>query len=260
MNADMTVPPAVILGRLPDLANSTDQVMLLGEQFSAAAMAQDCWEASLRRSAVGRTAGVFLSRNMTSDPTRNAGISGGCMISHANAAPISTLGDLAEITAGNWASFGQLVEQAKAIASAPPESAHDRFARALKNWKGLLAPNHFDAMVLHLDRLLGDQVELDDEGIVPSLGSIEDLLSFLSSRPWARPPAVGLTRTGQFAVSWSRPTPTRDLSITFLGNGSVKWYAYGLGRRGKSSAAGSSERLDLPTLLARLGCDGWLAE
>lgn len=140
-----------------------------------------------------------------------------------------------------------------------PLTTLERFVRALSEWKGLLAPDHFDAMARHVNRLLSDQEELDEDNITPSPNSFDDMLSFLSGQPWDRAPAVGLNRRGQFSVSWGKSRPKVDVTLTFLGEGSIKWYVYGLGRKSTSSAAGTSDRPDLTTILSRLGCDDWMA-
>lgn len=145
------------------------------------------------------------------------------------------------------------------LKAAPPATTIERFARALSEWKGLLAPDHFDALVQHIERLLSDQEELDEDGITPSSSSFDDLLSFLSSRPWDKAPAVGLNRKGQFLVSWTRSHPYTDVTLAFLGEGSIKWYVFGLGRKGHGSAAGTSDRGDLAGILISLGCDYWMA-
>jgi hypothetical protein len=139
------------------------------------------------------------------------------------------------------------------------ETTVKRFSEALGEWRGLLAPDHFDAMTRQIDRLLSDQEELDEDKIVPSLSSFDDLLAFLSARPWDRAPAVGLNKRGHFSVSWGKPHPHTDVTLTFLGEGSVKWYVFGLGRRRTGSAAGTSDRADLTTVLSPLGCDEWMA-
>lgn len=139
------------------------------------------------------------------------------------------------------------------------DSTVERFSRALAEWRGLLAPDHFDAMVRHIDRLLSDEEELEEDNVVPSLSSFDDMLAFLSGRPWVRTPAAGLNRRGQFSISWGKAHPQVDVTLTFLGEGSVKWYLYGLGKRRIGSAVGTSDRADLPTMLSRLGCDEWMA-
>ena len=139
-----------------------------------------------------------------------------------------------------------------------PATTLERFVRALGEWKGLLAPDHFDAMVQHVDRLLSDQDELDEDNIVPSPSSFDDLLGFLSSRPWDKAPAAGLNRRGQFSVSWTKSRPHTDVTLTFLGEGSVKWYVFGIGKKGNGSAAGTSDRADVVGILTQLGCDNWM--
>jgi hypothetical protein len=140
----------------------------------------------------------------------------------------------------------------------PPGSMLERFVRALGGWKGLLAPDHFGAMAQHVERLLSDQEELDEDGVSPSLSSFDDLLSFLSSRPWDKAPAVGLNRRGQFSVSWTRARPHTDVTLTFLGESRVKWYVFGLGKKRNGSAAGTSDRADVIGILTQLGCDNWM--
>jgi len=140
-----------------------------------------------------------------------------------------------------------------------PPTQIERFERALGEWKGLLAPDHFEAIAWHIQRMLSDQEELDEDNVAPSLSSFDDMLAFLSSRPWDRPPAVGMSKNGQFSASWAGPSPHRDVTLTFLGEGLIKWYVYGLGRKSAGSATGSCDRYDLPGLLTRLGCDSWMA-
>ena len=135
----------------------------------------------------------------------------------------------------------------------------ERFTRALGEWRGLLAPDHFDRMAQHVNRLLSDEEEIDEENTVPSPSSFDDMLAFLSGRPWDKAPTVGLNRRGQFSMSWGKSHPQVDVTLTFLGEGSVKWYVYGLGRRATGSAAGTSDRADVTTILSRLGCDEWMA-
>jgi hypothetical protein len=114
-------------------------------------------------------------------------------------------------------------------------------------------------MTDHAARLLGDQEELDEDGTVPSRSSFDDLLAFLSNRPWVKAPAVGLNRSGCFSTSWAPSGSSReDVTLTFLGGGLMKWYVYGLGRKKTGSATGTAERLDLQTVLAGLGCVDWM--
>jgi hypothetical protein len=140
-----------------------------------------------------------------------------------------------------------------------PRTLLERFIRALGEWRGLLAPDHFDRMAQQVNRLLSDEEEIEEDNTVPSLSSFDDTLAFLSGRPWDKAPAVGLNRRGQFSVSWGKLHPQVDVTLTFLGEGSVKWYVYGLGRRATGSAAGTSDRADVTTILFRLGCDEWMA-
>jgi hypothetical protein len=139
-----------------------------------------------------------------------------------------------------------------------PRTSLERFARALGEWKGLLAPDHFDSMMRHIDRILSDEEELQDDQVTPSLSSFDDMLAFLGGRPWDRAPAVGLNGKGQFSASWGKAHPKSDVTLTFLGEGVVKWYLYGLGRRRRGSAVGTSDRADLSAMLSRLGCDEWM--
>ena len=151
-----------------------------------------------------------------------------------------------------------LVSDHQAVRNADVSTA-ERFARALGEWKGLLAPHHYDAMAFHADRLLRDQDELDEDGIVPSPSSFDDLIAFLAGRPWAKSPAVGLSAQGRFSGSWAHVgTPQSDVTLTFLGGGTVKWYVYGIGKKRTGSAAGTIDRPDLPGLLAKLECDDWM--
>jgi len=137
-----------------------------------------------------------------------------------------------------------------------------QFRRRLDGWRGLLTPRHYDAMGAHIERLLGDEDELKEEGITPSIGSLDDLLMFLASRHWTKPPAIGLDRQGCFALSWAPARQVKaDLTLTFLGNGSVRWYVYDARDRARpaSSATGVSRRDEMPAILAAFGCDAWAA-
>jgi len=258
----MTVPPSVILKPLlgESLANATDQLHVASAVYVPGADLRTfigaAWDKPVRCK-IGKAGGVFLSRNMTSDPAR-------CRIVISEDAALRGViceqGDLSGITVAAGESVSERIEQAKAAIASNTETPLSRFSHALEHWKGLLAPHHYDALVCHLDRLLSEEEELEDEGIAPSIGSFEDLLIFLAARPWAKAPALGMTKVGQFAASWSQHQPTRDVSVTFLGDGAVKWYAYGLGKRSKGSVAGTGDRFDLPALLSRMGCDDWLVE
>jgi hypothetical protein len=140
-----------------------------------------------------------------------------------------------------------------------PKTTLERFTRALGGWKGLLAPDHFDSIMRHIERMLSDEEELEEDQVVPSPSSFDDMLAFFTGRPWDRASAVGLNRRGQFSVSWGKSHPNVDITLTFLGEGVVKWYVYGLGKRHRGSAVGTSDRADLPAVLSRLGCDEWMA-
>jgi hypothetical protein len=205
---------------------------------------------------------VFLSRNMTSRPILCATAPlGGIGRVHGNKIA-ATVRDLASTTAAiGIGAVIRLSGGCDARAPASPTPVVARFSRALDEWKGLLAPDHYDAMSRHVERLLSDQEELDEDGIVPSSSSFDDLLTFLAARSWIRSPALGFNRSGQFSASWSRGRPIRsDVTLTFLGDGTVKWYVYGLGRRRTGSAAGKGERLDLAEILSGLGCDAWMVD
>ncbi len=139
-------------------------------------------------------------------------------------------------------------------------TAAQQFEEALLRWRGLVAPHHLEAMQAHVERLLGDEDELREDDISPSMRSFDELLEFLARRRWARPPAVGLDRRGCFSLSWIRARDIRaDLTLTFLGDGLVRWYFFDASNPGApiSSAAGTAQRKDLSRILAGFGCEKW---
>ena len=159
-----------------------------------------------------------------------------------------------------WAAVGR--HSVPQTGTSPEPRTLLRFRLILDQWKGLLVPRHYDAMRAHIERLLGDEDELKEEGITPSIGSFDDLLMFLASRPWTKPPAIGLDKRGCFALSWAPARQVKaDLTLTFLGNGSVRWYIYDARDRARPalSATGVSRRDEMPGILAAFGCDAWAA-
>lgn len=137
-----------------------------------------------------------------------------------------------------------------------------RFQRTLDDWKGLLASRHYDAMRAHIERLLADEEELETEGIKPSIWSIRDLLAFLADRPWSKAPAVGLDSKGRFSISWAAAHPAKaDLTLTFLGNGSVRWYVYDACDMDRPALSGTGvDRMTrISRIVASYGCNVWAA-
>ena len=280
MNADMTAPPVVerrnqSLGSLSDETTRTLPSPVARLDVDAAALTHHVRRAisflRLGTCVAGgwqrANQGVFLSRNMTATTIASAGA---LLVDRSFArltgvTPAQILatekGDLTSITTTPRRNEGRHETAAgeAAAADGPSPTILERLSQALAEWKGLLAPDHFDAMKFHVDRLVSDQGELDEDEITPSPSSFDDLLAFLASRPWSRAPAVGLSRNGQFSASWGRSQPAKsDVTLTFRGDGSVKWYVFGLGKRHMGSAAGTSERLDLPRILVGLKCDDWM--
>jgi hypothetical protein len=269
VNTDMTAPPVVrnkqfgsTLSADTAEAALSRQAQLALDNFRqalwAAASVEQKWPAP----------GALAARNMTAITAMEVGTLDQMFAAHTSATYMSGALNITAVRSALRAletggSFCETVSGAAARArnstDAEPSTTIERFVRALGEWKGLLAPDHFDSMARHVRRLLSDQEELDEDKTVPSPSSFDDMLAFLSSRPWDKAPAVGLNRKGKFSVSWTRSHPHTDVTLTFLGEGSVKWYVYGLGRKSTGSATGTSDRLDLPGTLSGLRCDNWMA-
>lgn len=100
----------------------------------------------------------------------------------------------------------------------------DQFRERLEAWHSRLAPHMRIAMQRHLTRMLDDEDEL--EGVLPSLRSFDDLLAFLSTVPWSKAPALGLTRAGKFQVAWhvGQGNGKANLVVVFLGDSMARWY------------------------------------
>lgn len=113
-----------------------------------------------------------------------------------------------------------IAASARALAT---KSAHQRFDEKLSEWQPRLAPHFVTAMRSHITRLLSDG-ELEEDGISPSLSSFDDLLLFLSAMPWVKTPAVGITRRGEFQVSWQVKGAPANVVLVFLGDRNVRWY------------------------------------
>lgn len=261
MNQDVTAPVDLSSGQVPPDATT--------QQREHALTASD----NLRWGELGTFSHAMdFPGVMHLPPLRNMVFIASAAVRACNAAfvphTVATFGDvssvvsaLRNVTRGGrlYAETSEILDLSVPPTEATPKTVLERFTRALGEWRGLLAPDHFDGMARHIKRLLSDEEELDEDNVVLSSNSFDDMLAFLASRPWDKFPAVGINRRGQFSASWARLRPYSDVTVTFLGENAIKWYVYGLGTKGKGSATGTSDRVDLPGLLSRLGCDSWMA-
>jgi hypothetical protein len=246
VNTDTTPPPAFLVGVLP-LPNET----------SPGADAPTCRPDQKVRY-VDPAVGIFASRNSTR--FRGAARSFCPFAKRAFFDDLSSWADLGALTSTvHFRVLKERLQIAGETADAD-ETLLARSLRVLERWRGLLAPHHFEAMLAHLRRLLGDEEELAEDGICLSVASLDDLLCFLAGRTWARAPAAGMNKAGQFSISWTSRNSQTDITLTFLGDSKAKWYAYGLGRHHTGSVAGTSEVRELGAILTGLGCDSWMAD
>ena len=135
--------------------------------------------------------GCYSSAHADIPPLRNMKAAVSAAVSEFNATfadctAATRLGDVSSMMIARTALYrlengGQLYSEATTntidrsdLSIGEPATTLERFVRALGEWKGLLAPDHFDAMVQHVDRLLSDQDELDEDNIVPSPSSFDD--------------------------------------------------------------------------------------
>jgi hypothetical protein len=122
---------------------------------------------------------------------------------------------------------GEARVQQRATQPPPSSTALKRFEEKLGAWRDKLTPAHFVALEAHLAHFLGDEEELREEGIKPSLASFDDLLQFLATHPWAKAPAAALDKQGNWALAWSPNRGAKaNLIMTFMGENRVKLYHY----------------------------------
>jgi hypothetical protein len=147
------------------------------------------------------------------------------------------------------------------LATAP--SVYEALVSRLSEWQSRLAPHLVRAMAAHLNRMFAepDQDEDEDETITPVRSSLDDLLRFLSERPWVKAPALGLTRDGKFQAAWNygdRPN-NANLTLVFLGQSNVRWYRLDARKRTLVRHGTGVDPLDeLAAVIDAMGANPWM--
>lgn len=135
-----------------------------------------------------------------------------------------------------------------------------RFSYALVSWMTLLTRRHYASVRDALEWLLADESAFEGD-VEPDIASFRALLSFLSSAPETRSPAITIGDDGAFAATWQTGT-SRRISLRFRAADSVLVTAIERDAAGRRIFA-KVEEVDggsLRTFLAEHNLGGWMLE
>ena len=112
-----------------------------------------------------------------------------------------------------------------------------QLVQRLDRARGKLTTEAADALKEFVSRLISNESDLVDEGLVPRPGAFDGLIAFFAGHPWVRMPGLTLTREGDFAAIWDNDRKDR-IRFDFREQGRVRWVVV---RASPEPATGSGE-------------------
>lgn len=105
-----------------------------------------------------------------------------------------------------------------AILVSQPPSSLARSLTLLRSRRGILQAPQFEGLDRQIRALLADDEDLSELGITASIGSLDNLIEFLTLDQARQHPNLSISRQGLFAASWS-PGRRCKLTLTFDSSG-----------------------------------------
>ncbi|HYM30440.1 MAG TPA: hypothetical protein VEU47_04025 [Candidatus Cybelea sp.] len=130
-----------------------------------------------------------------------------------------------------------------------------RYKAALAGWSARLPPMTYFVLERHLAAIFGDV----DEVISAQSGSFDEILSYLASHRYLKPPSMQLRRDGIFSIAWS-PGGKARITLEFLGDGKVRCIAVDARPSVRRPIRGAFELpvWSLDSFIASVACDAWM--
>jgi hypothetical protein len=127
------------------------------------------------------------------------------------------------------------------VDEAAPRLSHD-IADKLKNF---------------VQRLLTDESDLTDEGVIPKLAAFDGLTAFLVRHPWVRMPGLTITREGAFAAFWDYERKAR-IRLDFIDATRVRWVVVNTGAA-PANGTGEVDQIALDAIIEAYNAKEWMS-
>jgi hypothetical protein len=107
-----------------------------------------------------------------------------------------------------------------------------------------------------IERILANEGDLTEEGIVPNLSAFHGLIVFLVRHPLVRMPGLTITRDGAFAAIWDHGREAR-IRLDFIGTRRVRWVIVNTGPVA-ANGSGELDQKGLDAIMEAYGAQEWM--
>jgi hypothetical protein len=114
-----------------------------------------------------------------------------------------------------------------------------------------------DELKNFVQRLLIDESDLTDEGVIPKPAAFDGLIAFLARHPWVRMPGLTITRAGTFAAFWDNDRKAR-IRLDFIGPTRVRWVVVTTGASA-ANGTGDVDQTALDPIIEAYNAKEWMS-